>query len=167
MKQPLTTHEFAQILLATENKPLFIQENYDVCGESNTGYSTVKGVVEGIVEEGLILDVNYLAANVNDKRYQKGDAIVSMAEADVKLNVGLDNMLYMLLSKGDHYHSWDVDRIAFFEKTDEPDVSILKPTIMVSIGEGFQTEWQQMTLDEAQSWYKEMFSDRIEENDQW
>lgn len=165
MSKSITTHEFARLLLQSEDKPLFISESYEVQGDYCNGYSNIKGILAGVVEEGFVIDVDYLAAKPNDKIYKKGDAIVTLLEPCgemCKLNINKSNLTYMLFEKASFYHSWHVDRVGFFESKENEDIRQLKPLIEIAITSGFHPTWETMDLDEACIWYSKNFPEQID-----
>lgn len=165
-KKALSTHEFAKLLLSKEDTELYIHESYEVQGEHGSGFSTIIGLNEDVVEKGLVIDYDYLAGNPNSHRYRKGDATVYIdnegnKKVPEKLYINLDDILYMLISKATMYHSWHVDRIGFYE---DPEVShqyMLDHKLLVVMESGFKTETKEMTLDEAVKWYKEEFAKEL------
>lgn len=159
----MNSHEFAKLLLNSENKPLFIKERYESQGESRTGYSNIKGVLFDVVENGLVIDVDYLKAEPNDKKYHKGDAIVSFIDDNkelIKLNLNIDDIFYMLIEKGTHYHSWHIDYIGFYDNPDDEDFKKLEPSIEIAISSGFHPEWKSMDLESAEKWYLNNFPEK-------
>ena len=167
MSKIMTTHEFAKLLLESENKPIYIKENYEVQGEYCSGYSNIKGISDKVVEDGFIIDVDYLKASPNDKILKKGDAIVTLLEDFdnvSELNISYHNIIYMIFEKSAHYYSWHLDYISFFKNIENQDIKLLKTEIKVAINSGFHPDWKTMTFNEAKNWYLENFAEEIEFN---
>lgn len=155
MDKIMTTHELGKILLNSENKPLFIKEYYEVQGEREVGYSNIKGLIEGDIEDGYVIDVGYLEAEPNDNRYGIGDATVYLKEPVnelTDLEVDFEQVIYMLFHKGVYYHNWDFNKLGFFED-DHTSVDLLKPELSIVTKEGFHPERVIMSLEEAKEWY--------------
>ena len=116
MKKTMTTHELAELLFLTENKPVYLAEHYEHMGESSSGYSNIIGLDDSIVENGYVLDKDFLKAEPNDKKYIKGDAFIYLNEEEkqLTLSVNYDDITYMIFEKKCIYHSYNIENIGFY-----------------------------------------------------
>jgi hypothetical protein len=161
----MSTHEFAKLLLEAEDKPFYVQENYEHMGEYSTGYSDIEGIDDSLVEDGYILKTNYLQGKPNDNKYSKGDAVVNtkIKTNRQSLDFCYDDIINMIFNKTSTYYNYHTGSVSFYVIDEDNDVSLLEHKLKIAITSGFKPEWQEMTIQESIDWYNENFENYLKE----
>jgi len=170
MSKVITNHEYAQLLLSQEEKPLYSREYSDQMGESVINYYAVTGLDNNSIENAYIIETDFLEEEPNDKIYQKGDSVVMLFDENVEtedhkmhLNISVDNTLSMLLNESAHYQGWHIDYIGFYPDHLNKTARILDPVIKIATTTGFHPEWITLSLDNAKQWYRDNMENHVKD----
>ena len=175
----MKTHELAKYLLTLPNEELYSEDFWDTEGTTDYRrdgyyYNKIKSVNFDRVEFGAVIEIGDMVSEVNNRKYKIGDAFVLSNDYfsynDVidlinlyKKNgiksselIVLEEHAVMLLLQNNVIFNYKHDIISFYNENERVD-TFLYNKILVVIENGFNPKMKEMSLDEAEEWYKTNF----------
>jgi hypothetical protein len=168
-QKPLSTHEFAKLLLSMEDRPLVSKDSYECQSEYDYGYSNVTGIDFNSTEKHAVLVVDYLSAEVNDKFIRKGDVYVKFEDSDGTFLIQREEAISMSIGKSTHYFNYHFDKIGFkdIEYNEEMlemlgDIhTYIETNVKVAMEDGFHPKLKEMSVAEMMDWFEENLPEHV------